>query len=130
MAFEVPSFLPGVFSANLDLSDAQYLPVKPVAASGANVSAPAIGKISSSGEPMLGIIQNGPALAEAATIMVAGISKAVVRGTGLVVGAKLMAVATGLGVCTSGSYQVATLLEDASDGDVASVLIQQNGRAA
>lgn len=130
MSYEVPNFVPGVFDANVDLTDAQYLPVKSVAATGANVSNAAIAKIGSSGEPMIGILQNSPQLAEAATVMVSGISKAVCRGTGLVVGAKLMAVPTGLGVATSGSYVVATLLEDGSDGNVLSVLIQQNGRAA
>lgn len=130
MAFEVPNFSPGVFSANASLTSAQYLPVKAVAVSGAGVTAPAVGLITSSGEPMVGLLQNGPELAEAASIMVEGISKAVVRGAGLVVGARLMATPTGLAVCTSGNFIVATLLEDATDGDVASVLIQQNGRLA
>lgn len=129
MSFEIPSFLPGVFDANVDLSGAQYLPVKPVAASGEGVNGPAVGLIASSGESMLGILQNAPILAEAASVMVAGISKAVIRGS-VSVGQKLMAVPTGLGVATSAKFAVAIALEDASDGDVASVLIQQNGLVA
>lgn len=129
MSFELPNFLPGVFTANVDLSSAQYLPVKAVAASGADVSGPAIDKIGTSGEAMIGILQNNPLLAEAASVMVSGISKAVLRGS-ISVGQKLMAVPTGVGLCGSSKYAVGIALEDGVDGNVISMLIQNNGLAA
>ncbi len=129
MSFEIPNFQPGCFCANEDLTEAQYLPVKAVAATGENATAPAVAKIGTSGEQFVGILQNNPDVGEAASVMTEGISKVVLRGS-ISVGDKLMAVPTGVGTCGSAKYQVGIALEDGVDGDIISMLIQTNGLAA
>jgi len=131
MAYEIPGFsfsLP----ANIDMSveaTYQFTPVTAVAATGAGINTPtAIAPVAATGDPMLGILQNNPQLAEAGTIVVDGISKALLGGT-VAIGDLLMATPSGgLQVATSGKYAVAQALEAGDSGNLIAVLLIRNGK--
>ena len=137
MAYEIPKFMVGVLPANQDLSDEskfQFTAVKVVAATGAGIADAAAADLpSASGDPIIGVLQNNPKLAEAATIMEDGISK-LKAGATINVGDRLQIVPDGNGAgvaipATSGKYQVAVALEAAVAGDIFTALLQRNGKA-
>lgn len=138
MAWDQVGFSIGELAANQDLSAQtaggiptyQFVPVAVVASSGTGVATPAaVDLVSSSGDPALGILQNNPALGEAANVMVSGVSKAKAVET-ITVGQLLMAVPTGLGVATSSKYIIAQALESASAGSIFSVVLRPMGLKA
>lgn len=131
MAWEIPGF---TFSlpANADYgSQTSYLwtPVTAIPATGAGINTgAAAAPVAATGDPGIGILQNNPGLAEAATIMVNGISKALIKET-VIVGDLLMnAPAGGLQKTTSGKYSVGQALQAGAPGDVIAVLLSRNGK--
>lgn len=136
MAYEIPNFMLGVLAANQDLSSEsffQYTWVSPVPATGAGIFASAaVAPPGGTGNPALGVLQNNPQLAEAATVMVQGVSK-VKAGATITIGQRLM-VATdvnGAGVmvpATAGNYQVAQALEAAVAGDIFTAILVRHGK--
>jgi hypothetical protein len=135
--WEVPGT---VFSlpSNIDMSNSsnaaypasyQYCPVTVVPATGTGIDTPsAAAPVAASGDPMVGILQNNPQLAEAATIMMDGVSKALLGGT-VTIGQQLMATPLGgLQVATSGKNVVAVALDSGSAGDIIAVQIAKNGK--
>lgn len=134
MAYEIPNFYCGVLAANQDLSAEstyQFTPVRVVASSGLGVSGlAAVAPVAATGDPILGILQNNPQLAEAATVMVEGISKVLAKGT-LAVGDPIMAApAGGVLKATSAKYVIGYALEPASAGDITTMLLKSNGLLA
>lgn len=136
MAWEQPEFYVGVLAANQDMSSEsafQWTWVQPLAATGAGIyAAAAVAPPGGTGNKAIGILQNNPQLAEAATVMVAGVSKAK-AGAAFSIGQPLMVSTDGNGAgvlvpCTAGKYQVAIALEPATQyGDICAVLLQKNG---
>ncbi len=128
-AFEIPGFLVGVFPANSDLSGAQYkaMDLVAVSGSGVNTAAGAALALASAGYPALGILQNAPVIAEAGTVMVSGISKALIGTGGCTVGQLLAAGSDGLVVATGGAHAIAKALSTASATNVAAVLLKSYG---
>ncbi len=131
MAWEIPGFL---FSlpANADYSveaTYQFTPVRCLAATGAGINTgTAIAPVAATGDRMLGVMQNNPQLAEAATLMVTGITKALSGGV-IAIGDPLMACpAGGFQKATSNLYQVGIALEAAVSGDIFTALLQTNGK--
>lgn len=125
MAFEIPG-LSFSLPAGADLSSNQYYPVEADSASDGQGQAELV---AASGDDFIGILQNAPESGEAASIMGSGISKALVNEA-VLVGQRLMATPSGLGVATSGNFAGAIALEDGAAGDVISVLVTQMGDVA
>lgn len=125
MSWDLQVFDLGVLPAGEDLTEAQYLPVKVTNSSGEAV----VSKIGTSGEACIGILQNNPQSGTAAAVRVLGVSQATVVEA-VTVGAKLMAVPTGLGVATSSKYVVAIALQQGATGNLISVLMLQLGLLA
>jgi hypothetical protein len=116
-AWEIPGFS-FTLPANADYStEATYLytPVRAIAATGAGINTPtAASPVAATGDPMIGVMQNNPQLAEAATIVNSGISKVLCKDT-VAIGDKLMACpAGGFIKATSGKYAVALALDAGS----------------
>lgn len=138
-SYEIPGFMVGVVEANIDMSSEstyQFTPVTVVPATGSGLVGPAgLAPVSATGDQILGILQNNPALsssptaiAEAGTVMQSGISKAKVKQA-CTVGQKLMAAPTGgLQVCTAGNYAVAIALNAGAPGDIIPVLLTNMGK--
>lgn len=129
--WEIPG-LTFTLPANVDLSNETtflYTPVAAIAATGAGINTPtACAPVAATGNPIVGILQNNPMLAEAANIMVDGISKALLGGT-VTVGAQLMATPSGgLQVATSGNNSVAIALDSGVAGQIIAVLLKGNGK--
>jgi hypothetical protein len=130
-AWEIPGFsfsLP----ANIDMSsESTYLftPVNVFAATGAGIDTDAAcAPVAATGDPAIGILQNNPQLAEAGTIVVDGISKALLGGT-VSIGQLLMATPSGgLQVATSGKYAIAQALQAGVSGQYIAVLLVHNGK--
>lgn len=125
MPYDLQIFDLGVLNAGQDLSTAQFLPVKVTNSSGDAV----VSKIATSGEACEGILQNNPPSGQAAAVRVLGVSQATIV-EGVSVGAKLMAVPTGLGNATTGKFIVAIALQQGVAGDLISVLMLQLGLSA
>jgi hypothetical protein len=113
-AWSIPGFsfsLP----ANADYSvEATYLytGVRALAATGTGITTEtAVAPVSATGDPIVGVMQNNPQLAEAATIVQNGISKLLCKDT-VAIGDKLMACpAGGFIKATTGKYAVAIALQ-------------------
>ena len=135
IAFEIPRFLVGVWPANIDMSleaTYQFSVVDLVYVTGTGVTGfagAALGAPVSAGSPALGVLQNNPQLNEAGTVMITGISKAKI-GIGGVALNQLLATDTDgtLIAAGSGQYAIAKALMDASQGDVAAVLLSNYGK--
>jgi len=131
MAWEIPVFswsLP----ANQDMSsESTYLftPVIAVAATGSGINTPvACAPPGSTGEPIVGILQNNPQLAEAGQIFTEGVSKCKVNGT-VAIGDTLMSTPSGgLITATTGNYQVGIALDAGVAGDILPVLLVNLGK--
>jgi hypothetical protein len=130
-AWEIPGFsfsLP----ANADYSaEATYLftPVRVLAATGSGISQPqAVAPVASTGDPIIGVLQNNPQLAEAATIVQNGISKALVKEA-VSIGDKLMAAPSGgFQKATTGNYQTAIALDAGGPTQYVPVLLVNLGK--
>lgn len=117
MAFEQPGYTIGFCKAAADLTAKQYYAVKLTAADTVGLAAAA-----GTESAILGILQNKPNTAEAATVMVTGISKAV-AGAAITVGAQVMADNGGkIIAATTGKIPLGiALIAAAADGDIISV---------
>ncbi len=113
-AWEIPGFsfsLP----ANADYSSEaafMFTPVRAIAASGTGINTPvAAAPVAASGDPIIGVMQNNPQLAEAATIVNNGVTKALCKGV-IAIGAKMAATPSG-GFMTgvTGNYGVGIALD-------------------
>ena len=116
-AWEIPGFsfsLPANADYTAQLTY-QYTGVRCVVASGAGINTPvACAPIAATGDPIVGVMQNNPQLAEAATIVQSGISKVLVKDV-VAVGAKLMACpAGGMITATSGKFVCGIALDASS----------------
>lgn len=131
-SYEIPSFYLGVLEANADYSveaTYQFTPVTVIPSTGVGVQlAAAVAPVAATGDAAIGILQNNPQLAEAATVMVHGVSKALIKQT-VVVGDKLMAAPSGgLQKWVSGSgYNIARALNAGVAGDIIPVLLLRDG---
>jgi len=118
--------------ANQDFSNEgtyQWTPVTAVAASGLDsYTGAAAAPIATTGDPIVGILQNNPLLGEAATIVVDGVSKALLAAT-VTVGQLLMALPSGgFAPCTAGNTAVAQALQAGGAGNIVAVLLVRNGK--
>lgn len=136
-AWESPSFYVGELESNADYSGTvnpvsapskQYCGVD-VVASAAGVTGPsAIATASSSGQPVIGVLQNNPLLAEAAQVMIHGVSK-VMLGASVSIGQILMVDANSNFIpATSGLYGVAKAIQAGASGNVIPALLQSYGK--
>ena len=130
-AYEIPSFYVGVLEANVDMSSEstwQYTGVDVAAASGAGLVGEAALVAPAAGDPILGVLQNNPQLAESGQVMVAGVSKAQAGGT-FAIGAILAVNSSGKFLAaTSGQYGVAQALQSGVAGTIVSVLVRNYGK--
>lgn len=133
MAYEQPSMLVGFYPADLDLSSAQFCGVVVVAAAhtqGAGTGGAAIQLPAANTNPIIGIVQNNPAVGEAGTVMSAGISKAIASGP-IAINDLLQCDANGKFLkAVSGKYVVAQALESAVAGDIFTVFLKNHGLVA
>lgn len=136
-AWESPSFYVGELESNADYSGVstnpskQYYAVDVGPATGAGVIGPAaVILATTSGQAIIGILQNNPQLAEAAQVMVHGVSKAVVGASITSIGTILGVNASGqLIVAASGNFGVAKSLQaGVSSGQVIPVLLYGYGK--
>jgi Uncharacterized conserved protein (DUF2190) len=138
MSYEIPSFLVGVFPADVNMSTLtgntypfQYTGVcvyTAISTQGAGIGGAAIIPPSAASTPMIGVLQNAPQQGEAGTVMIGGVTKAVAGGS-FSIGALLMVNSSGQFVlATSGNYAVAQALETAVSGDITTVLLIRNGK--
>lgn len=136
-AWESPSFYVGELEANADYSgissnpSKQYFAVTAIPASGTGVVGPAaISLASTSGQAIMGILQNNPQLAESAQVMVHGVSKAVIGASITSIGTILTTNASGqLIVAASTNYGVAMSLQaGVSSGQIIPVLLYGYGK--
>lgn len=141
-AWEIPGFSFSL-QANIDMSQNeavyganepiyQYTGVQAVAGTGVGVSeVQACAPVSATGNAIVGILQNNPMLAEAATIVNTGISKALLQGA-VSIGGLLMATIAGTEfgfvVATSGKFAVAMALDNGVAGDIIPVLLGNWGK--
>jgi len=135
-AYEIPSFYLGALPANIDMSglatnpSKQYQAVDVGAATGAGILEPAaLIAVLAAGGKSIGILQNNPQLGEAGSVMVHGVSKALLGAGGATVGAVLAVDASGnLVAAASGNYGVAVALQAGASGQVIAVLLLQLGK--
>ena len=134
MAYEIPNFTVGEFPADVDMSTEatyQYSAVCVVTAAsvtGAGVGGAAIVPPGSVTSPIIGVLQNNPAQAEAGQVMIQGVTKALAGGT-FQIGDLLMVNSSGQFLkATSGNFAVAQALEKAVSGDITTVLLVRNGK--
>jgi hypothetical protein len=77
---------------------------------------------------MLGVLQNNPAIAEAAIVVTDGVSKALAGGT-FAIGAILTVNAAGQFVtAASGNYGCAKALQNGASGTIVSVFLKNYGK--
>lgn len=137
-AFELPNMMAGFWPANIDMS-AEPTPGIPtyqftVVAleapnAGVGTEAGAAIDVASAGFPILGILQDNPALGVAGSLMLQGISKAKIGTGGCSPGQLLMSDGTGkLIPATTGNDAVAMALCTATAGAIAPVLIKSFGK--
>jgi len=138
-AFELPNMMAGFWPANVDLS-AESTPGQPtyqfssitlVTPSGTGVTseAGAALALAASGAPILGVLQDNPAIGVAGSVMLQGISKAKIGTGGCTVMQPLMA--DGLGgfiPATSGNDASAIALCAATAGAIAPIFIKALGK--
>lgn len=137
-AFELPNMMAGFWPANVDMSAEptpgfptfQFTTVSLAApASGVGTEAGAGLIQTSSGAPLLGILQDNPAKGVEGSVMIQGISKAKIGTGGCTPMTLLMADGSGnLIAATSGNDAVAVALCTANSGDTAPVLIRASGK--
>lgn len=105
--------------AGADLTTAQYKIVK---LSGANVVL-----TSTAGELAYGVLQNAPALGDAAGVAIDGRTK-IQLGATLAAGAKFSASAAGLAIAAVSTHQVlGTIVEGGASGEIGSAVFDLNG---
>lgn len=138
--YELPSFFIGLLAADIDMSSRsgevdgvsnyQYTAVVVRAAvniTGYGTGGAALGP-ASAGNPILGLLQNGPQQGEAGTVMAAGLSAAKLSGT-VAIGDILASDNNGkLKLATGGQYGVAQAMESGVDGDIATVYVKNFGK--
>lgn len=136
-AWESPSFYVGELEANADYSgistnaSKQYFAVSAVPSTGTGVVGPAaIALASTSGQAIMGILQNNPQLAESAQVMVHGVSKAVIGASITSIGTILTVNAAGQLInAASGNFGVAMSLQaGVSSGQIIPVLLYGYGK--
>lgn len=134
MAYEIPNFTVGVLPADVDMSNEasfQYAGVcvyTAVSTVGTGVGGAAICPPSAASTPIIGILQNNPQQAEAGTVLIQGVSKALAVAA-FNIGDLLMVDSNGKFLkATAGNYAVAQALEKAASGDVTTVLLVRNGK--
>ncbi len=136
-AWESPSFYLGELESNADYSglstnpSKQYFAVDVVAATGAGVAGPsAVQLASTSGQAIIGILQNNPQLAESAQVMVHGVSKAVIGASITSIGTILTTNAAGqLIPAASGNFGCGKSLQaGVSSGQIIPVLLLGLGK--
>lgn len=136
MAYEIPSFLVGVFPADIDMStESTYLYtgvcVYPaVSVTGYGVGGAALIPPSGATTPAIGVLQNNPQQGEAGSVMVAGVTKALAGGA-FVIGDLLYSNSAGLwlkAAGSSGNYALAQALETGVSGAYCSILLLHNGK--
>lgn len=132
LAWEIPGFsfsLP----ANADYSAEgtyQFTPVTAVASTGTGINTPtALAPVASTGDPIIGILQNNPTLGEGGTVVTNGISIVLAKDV-FAIGDKLMACPSG-GVlkATSGNYQIGLALGVGAAATYVPVLLINLGKA-
>lgn len=135
-AYEIPSFYVGVLPANIDLSALvttsptyQYAGVDVVAATGTGIlEQAAVSTPASSGAVIIGVLQNNPQLGEAASVMVHGVTKAMI-GANVTVGQILTVNAAGALVpAATGNYGCARALQAGANGNYIAVLLLPAGK--
>jgi hypothetical protein len=136
-AWESPSFYVGELEANADYSgistnpSKQYFAVTVIPASGTGVVGPAAVSLqTTSGGAIMGILQNNPQLAEAAQVMVHGVSKAVIGASITSIGTILACNNAGqLIVAASGNFGVGMSFQaGVSSGQIIPVLLYGFGK--
>lgn len=134
MAYEIPNFYVGVFPADIDMTSEasyQYAGVcvyTAVSVTGTGVGGAALINPGTFSSPILGVLQNNPQQGEAGTVMVQGVTKALIGGT-VQIGDLLKVQADGTFIkATSGTYAVAMALEQSAIGDIAAILLIRNGK--
>lgn len=75
------------------------------------------------GEDALGFLQNTPNTGEAATVMVNGITKAVVGTGGITAGEKAQAIADGIAAATTGDHVLGIALDTGLAGEKVRLLL-------
>lgn len=130
-AWEIPGFQYSL-PANIDMSSEgsyEFTPVTVVAATGVGINTPAAcAPVAATGDQIIGVLQNNPTLAEAASLVQTGISKVLVKQA-VTIGAKLMAAPVGgFQVATSGNYQVAIALDVGAPGNYIPALLVNLGK--
>jgi hypothetical protein len=133
MAYELPLFNIGIYTADVDMSNEalnQFHCVNVKAA----VNVPGYGNggaalaSCAAGDPILGVLQNNPIQGEAGTVTANGIAKAILGGT-VTINQILAVDAFGqLKVATGGQYGVARALENGVLGDIVAVEVKQFGK--
>lgn len=134
MAYEIPNFTVGVLPADADMSvEATYqfsgvCAYTAVSTVGTGVGGAALCPPSAASTPIIGILQNNPQQAEAGTVLVQGVSKALAGGA-FNIGDLLMVNSVGKFLkATAGNFAVAQALETAASGDITTVLLVRNGK--
>lgn len=136
MAYEIPSFLVGVFPADIDMSvESTYLYsgvcVYPaVSTIGYGVGGAALIPPSGATTPVIGVLQNNPTQGEAGSVMIAGVTKALAGGV-FNIGDLLYCASNGTwqkAVSASGNYATAQALETGANGVYATILLLRNGK--
>jgi hypothetical protein len=130
-AWEIPGFsfsLP----ANTDLSSESsnlFTPVIAVAATGAGINTDtAIAPVASTGDQIIGILQNNPFLGEAGDIVQNGITKVLCKGT-ISINQKVMATPSGgVIVCTAGNFAIGIALDNGAAGQYIPLLLTNMGK--
>jgi hypothetical protein len=119
MATEIPGLVI-TLAAGGDLTAAvnQYRPVK--------MNSTGLITLSGASEDAVGFLQNMPNTGEAATVMVTGVTKALVGTGGVTAGNKVRAVADGVAAAGSGHHVVGTALDSGLAGEYVRVLIISN----
>lgn len=116
MAYEIPGFTLGTRPAGADLTTKQYFFVK------LNSSENAV--LAGDGEFAIGALQNKPDSGQAAQIMIDGVTK-ILCGGSVTGGGPVASDAAGKCVnAAGGDVVLGTALEDGSDGQIISVLLQ------
>lgn len=130
-AVELPNFSIPWLEANVDMSTEatwQFTGVALVAASGTGVLGPAAIGAPAAGAQIVGVLQMNPQLAEAAEVLVNGVSKIKLSGT-VAVGNILAVDASGnFLVATSGQYGVAMAMQAGVSGQIITGLVQPFGK--
>ena len=131
-AYELPLFMLGMFEANQDLSAIttggvdtyQFTAVTLTASTGTGcVGEVSVAPATSASSPILGILQNSPQTAEAATVMQNGISKAKINGSVSVTNLLVPTTGGKLIAATNGQMPCAMALTNGNTGDTIPVLI-------